>query len=121
MEKAAADKKAMEQDLLRVKDLMNALDKDQDGNCTKDEFRQVLPLLGFDGGGSAAIDALFDGLDTDGSGAVDFEELHAQLRKVLGDADREEEEAAAIKMQAMQRGRASRKRRSFADRGRKEA
>ena len=70
----------MSADKLRVKDIMNALDKDQDGSCSRSEFRQVLPMLGFDIGGHAAIDALFDSFDADRSGEVDFEELHRMLR-----------------------------------------
>ena len=73
-------RRAMSADKLRVKDIMNALDKDQDGSCSRSEFRQVLPMLGFDIGGHAAIDALFDSFDADRSGEVDFEELHRMLR-----------------------------------------
>jgi len=78
-----AIKEAMSRDLVRVVDLMRALDVDEDGTVTKEEFRKVLPLLGFDGGGVDALDTLFDTFDVDGGGTVDYEELHAQLRKEL--------------------------------------
>ena len=111
-------KEAMDKDLMRVKDLMNALDRDQDGSCTKEEFRQVLPILGFDVSKAEALDTLFDSFDADQGGTVDFEELHKLLRKTFepgnedGKEDKEREEAA-IRMQAMMRGRQSRKRESF--------
>ena len=56
-------KAAMDAELLRVKDLMTALGRNSDGAVTKLEFRQVLPLLGFDAGGYAALDAIFDTFD----------------------------------------------------------
>ena len=40
-------------------------------------------MLGFDQGGTAALDALFDTFDADGGGTIDYEELHALLRKEL--------------------------------------
>jgi len=77
-------REAMQQDLVRVVDLMRALDADEDGTVTKEEFHKVLPLLGFDAEGSAqAIDELFDTLDADGGGTIDYEELHAKLRTAL--------------------------------------
>jgi hypothetical protein len=40
-------------------------------------------MLGFDGGGTEALDALFDQLDADLGGTIDYEELHRLLRKEL--------------------------------------
>jgi Ca2+-binding EF-hand superfamily protein len=76
-------KEALDSNLMRVVDLMRALDVDEDGTITKEEFRKVLPMLGFDGGGTEALDALFDQLDADLGGTIDYEELHRLLRKEL--------------------------------------
>ena len=72
-------------------------------------------MLGFDIGGSGAIDGLFDTFDADASGSVDFEELHQLLRKAFepNNLNGEEDEArdhAAQKLQAIQRGNSERKR-----------
>ena len=39
---------------------------------TKTEFRSALPMLGFDSSDSAMIDALFDQLDVDASGSLEY-------------------------------------------------
>ena len=106
----------MSADKLRVKDIMNALDKDQDGSCSRSEFRQVLPMLGFDMSQPAALDNLFDTFDADRGGSVDFNELHQLLRKTfepdnLNGEEDAAREAASMKLQAIQRGRNERKKR----------
>ena len=73
-------REALERDLVRVVDLMRALDVDEDGTVTKAEFHKVLPLLGFDSGGTAALDELFDTIDDDGSGTISYDELKKLLR-----------------------------------------
>jgi len=78
-----AIRQALSEDLFRVMDLMRALDADEDGTVTKQEFRKVLPLLGFDAGGTEALDELFETFDADKGGTVDYEELHKLLRKEL--------------------------------------
>jgi Ca2+-binding EF-hand superfamily protein len=105
-------KKAMAEMLLRTKDIMTALDTDSDGAITKDEFRNVLPLLGFDRSSSVELDALFDTFDKDAGGTIDYEELHALLRKELEpgvDAEIAQRDAAAVKLQSIHRGRSARK------------
>ena len=77
----AAIREALEKDLVRVIDLMRALDVDEDGSITKQEFHKVLPLLGFDSAGTAALDELFDTIDADGGGSLAYEELHRLFRK----------------------------------------
>jgi Ca2+-binding EF-hand superfamily protein len=74
-------KTAMAEDLMRVKDIMNVLDQDQDGGVTKAELCSILPILGFDKGGTDALEALFDDFDEDRSGVIDFAELNRLLRK----------------------------------------
>lgn len=113
---------AMREDLLRVKDLLDALDQDKDGHVSRDELRAVLPLLGFDQSSTSALDGLFDALDADQSGSLEYNELYRALRRELEEHERPEhkedasdvmsrpeEEAAAIKLQALQRGRKTRK------------
>ena len=50
---------------------------------TKEEFRNSLPLLGFDTSQSEVIDQIFEELDEDGSGTLDYDELSAKLRQGL--------------------------------------
>jgi Ca2+-binding EF-hand superfamily protein len=67
--------------LSQIIDVLKTLDKDGDGTVTKEEFRACLPLLGFDASDSETIDAIFDEIDLDGSGALDYDELRASLRQ----------------------------------------
>ena len=60
-----------------------SLDRNVDGKVTKAEFLSFLPVLGFDMAGSMALSELFDTFDLNRNGAVEFEELHAQLRQAL--------------------------------------
>lgn len=76
-------KAAMVEDKWRTKDIMNLLDRNVDGKVTKAEFLSFLPVLGFDMAGSMALSELFDTFDLNRNGAVEFEELHAQLRQAL--------------------------------------
>ena len=78
-------KAAMSEDRWRTRDMMNVLDRDEDGRVTKREFLSVLPVLGFDAAESDELLQLFLTIDADASGSVDFDELHAALRKELGD------------------------------------
>ena len=50
---------------VQVLTLMQQLDSDGDGTVSKGEFRQALPLLGFDASDVEAIDEVFDELDED--------------------------------------------------------
>ena len=59
--------------------LFKQLDEDRDGSVSKAEFRRALPLLGYDGSNTDAIDNVFDELDLDGSGEIRYDELKALL------------------------------------------
>ena len=63
----------------RVADLFSDWDEDANGTVSKKEFRQVLPIVGVRVARTDA-DALFDTLDVDGSGAIDYRELYHHLR-----------------------------------------
>ena len=76
---------AMKEDRWRTKDMMNVLDQNDDGRVTARDFLSVIPVLGFDVAESEELLQLFRTFDADASGAVDFEELHAALRKQLDD------------------------------------
>ena len=67
----------------RVSELFRTLDKNGDGNVSKAEFAKALPLIGFDGSDTSAIDALFEELDADGSGTIAYVELEKLLRAGL--------------------------------------
>jgi len=67
--------------LPRVVDLFRSFDRNGDGKISRSEFVQVLPMLGLPQYGASEMDAMYDILDTDRSGAVDFRELHKLLRK----------------------------------------
>ncbi|KOO40407.1 hypothetical protein Ctob_015365 [Chrysochromulina tobinii] len=63
----------------KVITLFKQLDEDRDGSVSKAEFRSALPLLGYDGSNTDAIDSVFDELDLDGSGEIRYDELKALL------------------------------------------
>ena len=66
--------------LARAVDLFRAWDDDSSGLVDRAEFARALPALGLRVGRETA-DELFDALDTDGSGLLEYRELHARLRK----------------------------------------
>ena len=68
----------------RVIDVFRMLDRDQSGAVTKAEFRGALPLLGFDGSDSSIIDALFDELDADAGGSLEYSEVFQKLERYEG-------------------------------------
>ena len=76
-----AMKKAMVRQCARVVDFFRHLDVNGDGTVARKEFGAALPLLGFGSDGRSAIEALFDALDADGSGTLEYEELNAALRR----------------------------------------
>ena len=74
----------------RVIDLFRKLDANDDRKITSAEFRRVLPLVASTGSASDAlpisevdVDSLFAMLDVDGSGSIEYSELHARLRQGL--------------------------------------
>ena len=67
----------------RIIELFRQWDADADGCVSKVEFRNALPLLQLNGDVSLAeVDALFDSFDVDGSGAITYKELLAELDAV---------------------------------------
>jgi hypothetical protein len=86
---AEALRKALLSQVLRVIDLFRKLDANNDGKVSSAEFRRVLPLLATAGVLNAAsfaeadVDSLFALLDLDGSGSIEYSELHKRLRQGL--------------------------------------
>lgn len=66
----------------RVVDLFKAFDRNSDQKVSRREFRAALPVLGFEttGDAEALVDGVFDEIDVDASGAIDYGELHQALR-----------------------------------------
>ena len=73
---------ALDENQSRVLDLFREWDADHNGTISKKEFRQALPLLGLKCTSEEA-DSLFNDLDNDGSGLIEYHELHKQLRQRL--------------------------------------
>ena len=70
--------------LPRVIDLFRKIDKDKSHHISRSEFQKCLPMLNLSKSG--VVDAedmgeLFDAIDADGSGQIEYSELHAMLRK----------------------------------------
>ena len=64
----------------RVVDMLTEWDTDGDKLVSKREFRRAVLQLGFTFCSVEDIDTVFDAIDEDRSGAVDFRELNSQLR-----------------------------------------
>ena len=120
----------------RVASLFTLMDRDGDGCVSRDEFRLVLPLLNFDTSAVEIVDAVFDELDVDGGGTLEYAELASALgahlsvelpahmrEGALGDVDEwggihanaaytadvsVDDEARMVKVQAAVRGRQAR-------------
>jgi len=72
----------------RVVDMFRTFDRNGDGSISKREFRAALPFLGFDNRDTAAIDAIFDEMDVDRSGGVEYSEMSSMMRRRLNSAPR---------------------------------
>jgi len=64
---------------VRVIDIFRAWDEDRDGLVSRKEFRKAIAVLGLEAS-REDIDAVFDSLDYDGSGCLDYAELKKALR-----------------------------------------
>ena len=62
----------------RVTDLFKAWDEDGNGKVSQAEFRKAMMALGFQAS-KTQMDTVFDQLDRDASGAIDYKELHAAI------------------------------------------
>ena len=58
----------------RIADVFKAWDDDKNGKVSKKEFRNAIQALGYEAT-VAQINAVFDQLDKDGSGSIDYREL----------------------------------------------
>ena len=68
--------------LSRVIDIFRAWDEDNSGTVSKREFVQALPMLGLNIE-RAHADDLFDSIDVDGSGTIEYSEMHRKLRRTM--------------------------------------
>ena len=93
----ASDAPIMEQlaeglakNLSRVIDAFRSWDTDGSGMISKREFREGLARLGLEEVPREEMDALFDEVDADHSGEIEFGELQSKLRKRNPDAVKQE-------------------------------
>ena len=78
----------------RVIDIFREWDDDGDGVISRQEFRKALPVLGI-GADRSDANALFDLLDDDKSGFIDYKELNSKLRSGASLQTDEEKNAKA--------------------------
>lgn len=71
---------ALAANLGRVSDLFREWDADGNGRVSKAEFHNALATLGLEVS-NAESSAIFDSLDDDGSGSIEFGELNSKLRR----------------------------------------
>ena len=64
---------------VRVIDLLREWDEDGNGLVDKKEFRKAVAAFGFEAN-KEVVDALFDSLDVDGGGTLDYNELNKAFR-----------------------------------------
>jgi len=69
------------QNLPRVMDVFRSFDRNGDGRISRSECAQVLSMLGLPQYGAAEMEGMFDALDADRSGTLDFHELDRLLRR----------------------------------------
>ena len=67
--------------LPRVMDVFRSFDRNGDGRISRSECAQVLSMLGLPQYGAAEMEGMFDALDADRSGTLDFHELDRLLRR----------------------------------------
>ena len=90
----------------KVLDLLHRLDTNGDRTVSKSEFRHSLPLMGFDASQTEVIDAVFDELDEDGSGTIEFEEfLVIMARRIITTQGEMELEQALLLFKPDESGR----------------
>eukprot|EP00966_Prymnesium_polylepis_P146983 3394712-Prymnesium_polylepis.1 len=78
---------ALSRSASRVIDLFRQWDEDESGSVDKKEFRHAVQSMGFDFlATNEEIDMVFDSLDADGSGSLEYKEINKQLRIGAGSA-----------------------------------
>ena len=75
---------ALSLSVTRVLDLLAAWDTDRSGDVSRREFRRAIRGLGFDCAGQREVDAIFDEMDVDGSGKLDYREMLRKIREFAG-------------------------------------
>ena len=76
---------ALGSNLARVVDLFREMDENGDGNIGKVEFRRALARIVDNPPTREDSDALFDEIDTDHGGTIEYKELHRLLRRRTSD------------------------------------
>ena len=71
---------ALKRSWMRVMDLFKKWDRDNSQSVSKFEFRKAIKECGFDAPANE-VDKLFDSMDSDGSGQIDFKELNMNMRQ----------------------------------------
>lgn len=72
---------ALEKHMSRIIDVFHQWDEDGSGTISKQEFRRALPMIGLRNCPRTVIDTLFDALDEDHSGSIEYRELNKTLRR----------------------------------------
>ena len=88
-----------------VKEMLYRWDKNSDGDLDKSEFRNGIQFarpfgLGLEHVDSKEVDLIFDGYDTDGSGALELKELQVALESLMQIAKSGSAEMTSIKQMA---------------------
>ena len=76
--------RALKVNAIRVRDLFQDWDADNNGVISKKEFRAALKGVGV-GGSAADHDELFNKWDVDGSGEIDYNELNKAMKKATSE------------------------------------
>ena len=79
----------------RVVDIFREWDEDGSGEVSKREFAKAMSILGVD---RSTLDELFDLIDVDGSGHIDYKEIYRKLRKKVAFVSRKARAARAVAM-----------------------
>ena len=77
----SALREALSNNMGKVIDLFRQWDDDGSGTVSKKEFRRALPILGVTDMPREVADAIFDSLDSDKSGSIEYQELQQLLRR----------------------------------------
>ena len=88
---------ALAANLSRVIEVFRAWDIDGSGLISKREFRQGLSLLGLKEVAREQVDALFDSIDTDHSGEIEYSEINSKLRRRIDPEEMKRRAEAAKK------------------------